>query len=114
MVIPKESSWFGSYAPPPPDPESAPGNANAMRYDPDFGDSRTAPEIVPMRMHPMYVEDWFGLRELDERGGVSMEICEQRHMHLPPECWEGLVKRFIGGGWEADATTSFREQTFMV
>ncbi|KDQ21394.1 hypothetical protein BOTBODRAFT_25833 [Botryobasidium botryosum FD-172 SS1] len=110
MVIPKESSWFGSYTPV-EDPEmisdSQGASVNIM------GAGGIPREIVPMRMQPMYVEDWVGLRELDERGGVSMEICEQRHMHLPPECWEGLVKRFVGGGWGSDdrkAGSALREE----
>jgi len=82
-VVPKESSWFGSYAVP---------------------DNSTSPlgekTIVPMRMQPLYVEDWIGLKTLDERGAVVLETCEGEHMQLTKDCWEPLVKRFVGGSIE--------------
>lgn len=77
LVVPKESSWFGSYTP-----------------DDDMNGEKT---IVPMRLQPIYLADVIGLRTLDERGGVLLETCEGEHMHLPRECWEPLVKRFVGG-----------------
>ncbi|KAI0940574.1 hypothetical protein AcW1_003733 [Taiwanofungus camphoratus] len=80
-VVPKESSWFGSYA----EPNTTKG------YDTD------AKTIVPMRLQPLYTEDWIGLRVLDERGDVVLETCEGAHMQLSTECWKPLVKRFVGG-----------------
>lgn len=79
-VVPKESAWFGSYAPPE-----------------DELDSNASKTIVPMRLQPLYVNDLIGLRTLDERGGVVLESCEGEHMQLGKECWEPLVKRFVGG-----------------
>jgi len=76
-VVPKESSWFGSYEP----------SDSGMR-------SKT---IIPMRLQPVYLEDTFGLRTLDKRGSVILETCEGEHMQITRECWEPLVKRFVGG-----------------
>lgn len=77
-VVPKESSWFGSYAP----------------SDGKFPGDRT---IIPMRMQELYVDDTIGLKELDERGRVLLETCEGAHMQLKDECWRPLVEEFVGG-----------------
>ncbi|PAV18878.1 palmitoyl- thioesterase [Pyrrhoderma noxium] len=61
-VVPKESSWFGSYA-------ASEGDANDKN-------------IIPMKLQPTYLADTFGLRTLDERGGVSLEICQGEHMQF--------------------------------
>ena len=79
-VVPKESAWFGSYSPP-----------QGLR---SFGDEKT---IVPMMLQPTYLADTFGLRTLDERGGVSLEICAGEHMQLSQDCWEPLVRQYVGG-----------------
>jgi len=78
-VVPKESAWFGSYR------EEEEGEG---------GEGKKA--IVPMREHPLYVEDWIGLRALDESGRVVLELCEAEHMHLLPECWQPLVENYVG------------------
>ncbi|KIJ49683.1 hypothetical protein M422DRAFT_205209 [Sphaerobolus stellatus SS14] len=80
-VVPKESAWFGSYAEE-DDASSAPS------------EPRT---IIPMRLQPLYTEDWIGLKQLDEAGKVKLESCEAKHMQLLKECWEPLVKQFVGG-----------------
>lgn len=74
-VVPKESSWFGSYAPS------------------NTSDEKT---VVPMRLQPLYTQDWIGLRTLDQSGRVVMETCEGEHMQLTDECWKPLVQRFVG------------------
>lgn len=79
-VVPKESAWFGSYAPPSPDDS--------------LGD---LPILVPMKAQPLYIEDWIGLRQLDEDGGVLLHICEGRHMHITTDCWKPLVQKYVGG-----------------
>ncbi|EMD32081.1 hypothetical protein CERSUDRAFT_119066 [Gelatoporia subvermispora B] len=78
-VVPKETSWFGSYAPP------------------NSSDGQAEKTIVPMRMQPLYTEDWIGLRELDERGAVHLDTCEGEHMQLNRDCWEPIVKNYVGG-----------------
>ena len=75
-VVPKESSWFGSYAP-----------SNGT------DDEKT---IVPMRLQPLYTEDWIGLRTLDKTGRVTLETCEGEHMQLKEECWKPLVEQYTG------------------
>ncbi|KAG8979881.1 hypothetical protein FRB90_007849 [Tulasnella sp. 427] len=80
-VVPKESGWFGSYAPT--------DDAAWTRADP--------PPIIPMREHPLYTEDWVGLKTLDERGAVVELTCEGPHMHIARACWEPLVEKYVGG-----------------
>lgn len=81
-VVPKESSWFGTY--PVIDPDSA-----ASRD----GDGK----IVDMRDQPLYKEDWIGLRALDEKGAVVMITCKGEHMQMNQECWEPIVTKYVGG-----------------
>lgn len=76
-VVPKESSWFGSYAP-----------------AEDDGVEKT---IVPMRLQPLYKEDRIGLRALDERGGVVLKACTGEHMEISTSCWRPLVRKYVGG-----------------
>ncbi|KAI0062827.1 alpha/beta-hydrolase [Artomyces pyxidatus] len=77
-VVPKESAWFGSYAVP---------------EDEDDEDDT----IVPMKAQPLYEEDWIGLRQLDERGAVVLDSCDGEHMQMTTDCWEPLVKLYVGG-----------------
>lgn len=100
-VVPKESAWFGSEA-----------VENEMSNEPLFDNSYESPgnteqvamgtphttskAIIPMRLQPLYVEDWIGLRELDERGGVVLESCEGEHMQMS-DCWEDVVRKYVGG-----------------
>ena len=90
-MIPKESAWFGS-------------EAENDRFD-TYGDAqkalaRTVGEvnktIIPMRLQPLYKEDWIGLRTLDENGRVVFEACAGEHMEMG-ECWEALVRQYVGG-----------------
>lgn len=79
-VVPKESSWFGSYAPE-TDDTHWPWSEKTM---------------IPMRLQSLYMEDWIGLRTLDEAGKVTLETCEGEHMQLSDECWRPLLQRFAG------------------
>jgi len=76
-VVPKESSWFGSRSIPDPDDEDE-------------------PEMLTMKQQPLYKGDWIGLRSLDEAGKVFLESCPGEHMQLPVECWEWIVKKWVG------------------
>jgi len=78
-VIPKESSWFGSYAIPT-----------------DDDDVDEEPTIIHMRKQPLYKEDWIGLRKLDEAGKVFLVVCQGTHMQLTDECWRPIVQRWVG------------------
>jgi palmitoyl-protein thioesterase len=88
-VVPKESAWFGSEVVPEDDPEP----------DVFMGQTplRSAEEkpIIPIHEHPLYTEDWIGLRALDERGAVVFETCNGEHMHIG-SCWEDIVRNFTG------------------
>jgi palmitoyl-protein thioesterase len=52
-VVPRESSWFGSIAPPHEGSDIREGHAEG------WGDPV---EIIPMRMQELYKHDWIGLR----------------------------------------------------
>ncbi|KAF8904388.1 palmitoyl-protein thioesterase [Gymnopilus junonius] len=88
-VVPKESSWFG---------------AEVIEEGMQFGQFPfrmvkrffAGPEVIPMRLQPIYLEDWIGLKELDDRNGITFETCKGEHMQLG-DCWEDLVIRFTGG-----------------
>ncbi|KAF8332056.1 alpha/beta-hydrolase [Cantharellus anzutake] len=87
-VVPKESSWFGSYVPP----------EDGDRKGPRWGE-----EVLPMREQPLYKEDWIGLRKLDETGRVTMITCEGEHMHISRECYLPIVEQYVGKVMEADS-----------
>lgn len=50
-VVPRESSWFGSIAPPPEE--------DAAEHSSGWGDPI---EVIPMRLQPLYTHDWIGLK----------------------------------------------------
>ncbi|KAF9241649.1 Alpha/Beta hydrolase protein [Melanogaster broomeanus] len=78
-VVPKESAWFGSEAP----------------SEQDMWCQKT---IVPMKLQSLYIDDWIGLRTLDERGAVVLATCPGEHMQLGG-CWEELVGKWIGSAF---------------
>ncbi|KAF5389369.1 hypothetical protein D9757_004374 [Collybiopsis confluens] len=80
-VVPKESSWFGSQV---VDSDDSQQHQQVL-----------SPSILPMHMQPLYIEDWIGLRSLDEQGGVIFETCEGEHMQIG-DCWEALVRQWSG------------------
>jgi len=90
-VVPKESSWFGSYP-----PEEEDDDALSTVLDLENWEERKEKAIVPMREQPLYVEDWIGLRALDESGRVIHVSCNGEHMQLSTKCWRPLVKKYVG------------------
>ena len=76
-VVPKESSWFGSW--------------NITNPDED-----DEPDMLTMKQQPLYKEDWIGLKSLDEAGKIFLESCPGEHMQLPIECWEWIIKKWVG------------------
>lgn len=92
-VVPKESAWFASEEP-----------LEDIHVKPfTFGSGQTpvlsAPhtkDIIPMRLQPLYKEDWIGLRKLDESGAIDLVACPGEHMQLDG-CWEDLVAKWVGG-----------------
>lgn len=131
-VVPKETAWFGSYAP--LDGEYrledyyreqqlglekehgsfavywrnlGVGIWNELRSngngggeeDSDYSRTRTEDRtIIPMRAQPLYTEDRIGLRKLDEEGRVELLSCDGEHMQLARECWEPVVRKYVGKG----------------
>lgn len=92
-VIPKESAWFGSEAPP---EQNVHYMSDHFPEQEHLGPHVQEKTIVPMKLQPLYTEDWIGLRTLDERGAVVLVTCPGRHMQLTG-CWENLAEEWIGG-----------------
>ncbi|KAF8518754.1 alpha/beta-hydrolase, partial [Gautieria morchelliformis] len=76
-VVPKESAWFGSYAPA------------------DESQVSSTPALVPMKRQPLYSEDWIGLKQLDQAGRVKLVSCDGEHMQIARNCWEPIVKQYL-------------------
>ncbi|KII92487.1 hypothetical protein PLICRDRAFT_37259 [Plicaturopsis crispa FD-325 SS-3] len=51
--------------------------------------------IIPLRLQPLYTQDWLGLRSLDKRGGIVLGTCPGAHMELTG-CWDDFVKEWCG------------------
>ncbi|WZN64525.1 palmitoyl protein thioesterase [Chloropicon roscoffensis] len=68
-VVPRESSLFGVL-------------------------NATSGVIVPLREQPLYKEDRLGLRALDERGALIMDVMEGEHMELN---WEFFNETIVHG-----------------
>lgn len=83
-VVPKESAWFGS--------EEVP---TEFRNEQRVILGSPAKVIVPIHSQPLYQEDWIGLRQLDEKGGVVFETCVGEHMQMG-DCWKQLVQEYVG------------------
>ncbi|KAL0579738.1 hypothetical protein V5O48_002232 [Marasmius crinis-equi] len=104
-VVPKESGWFGSEVIQDEfhvfREEEVTYEGEALNGQERIGEGLKKSEkvddriIIPMQMQPLYTEDWIGLRKLDERGGVSFDVCEGTHMNIG-DCWERLVRTWIG------------------
>ncbi|KAG1751613.1 Alpha/Beta hydrolase protein [Suillus paluster] len=94
-VVPKESAWFGSEQP-----------LEDITFEPSGSDQTpilSAPntkDMIPMRLQPLYKEDWIGLRKLDECSAIEFVACKGEHMQLDG-CWEDLVAKWVGGSLSA-------------
>ncbi|OAA58681.1 palmitoyl-protein thioesterase precursor [Cordyceps fumosorosea ARSEF 2679] len=75
MVHPRESSWFGEVTP--------------------------EGKSVPLRGRPIYKEDWLGLRELDEKGGLVFRSITADHMQIPEQVLNETFRDFFGPGKRA-------------
>lgn len=112
-VVPKESAWFGSYSPPPSE-EDEEGSfrqaAAELTSDGDWelitmmrDDDEEGPQLIEMRDHPIYKEDWIGLKRLDDKGAIHLRTCDGEHMQINTQCWKHVVERFVGAlKWEDD------------
>lgn len=69
-VIPKESAWFAE--------------VNA-----------TTAEVTPLQNRTMYKEDWLGLKELDEQGGLIFEQLPGKHMQIKESTLKKAFKEYF-------------------
>jgi palmitoyl-protein thioesterase len=88
-VVPKESAWFGSYA---PIEEESQG--------------LSTPPLVPMKSQPLYSEDWIGLKQLDQAGRVKLRSCDGEHMQLARDCWEPIVTQYLASSKMDDGSNA--------
>lgn len=72
IVTPRESSWFGEI---------------------------TASAKIPLRKRKMYLEDWLGLRELDEKGGIVFRSINADHMQISEQVLNDTIREFFGSYW---------------
>ncbi len=68
-AIPKESAWFAEV---------------------------NGTEITPLRARPLYTEDWLGLKQIDQRGGLFFRSVPGAHMHLRAEDLAAVFAEFYG------------------
>jgi len=64
IVIPKQSGWFEFYEP----------------------NSQNDSSVVPLKKSDLYIDDWIGLRYLDEQGRLYLDSCNCSHhdyIHAP-------------------------------
>ncbi|KAJ3518127.1 hypothetical protein NLJ89_g44 [Agrocybe chaxingu] len=92
-VVPKESAWFGAEEV----DEDATYSEGSIQKVFKLGLQQTMERaVIPMRLQPIYLEDWIGLRKLDECGSITFETCKGEHMQMS-DCWEDIVAKFVGG-----------------
>lgn len=80
-VEPKQSSWFASYP---------------IRNDTDSAREGDPNEPTPLRQSSIYMEDRIGLKKLDQRGSLVMELCHGIHMQIDPACQLKVFGKYIG------------------
>lgn len=78
-VIPKESSWFGTYA----------------SLDELVDPVAQEPAIIPLRQQPLYTEDWIGLKKLDLEDRIKFIACEGGHLHYS-KYLAAVIKEYVG------------------
>ncbi|KAN0065303.1 hypothetical protein ACQY0O_001138 [Thecaphora frezii] len=86
-VEPKQSSWFASY----PIRNATDPSEHAHSRSGDVSDKPT-----PLRQSEIYTEDRIGLKKLDERGGLVMELCHGVHMQVDEACSLKVFGKYIG------------------
>lgn len=83
MVNSRESAWFAEVS--------------------DDGEKRT---VTPLRERRLYQEDWLGLRELDERGGLDFVTAPGGHMELSDSLLERTFREYFGPIWGVSTDAS--------
>ncbi|PWN25629.1 alpha/beta-hydrolase, partial [Jaminaea rosea] len=83
-VVPKRSSWFESY------PEAKRNDSSIKGHDPDVD------ETTPLRQSEIYTSDRLGLRSLDKRGSLVLDVCKGPHMHIDSACQLKVFGKYVG------------------
>lgn len=87
-VIPKESGWFAQ--------------VNA-----------TSGKVTDLRNRTTYAEDWLGLRELDDKGGLVFKTAPGGHMQLDSKILKETFAEYFGPEKRGDASvTAHAEDAF--
>jgi palmitoyl-protein thioesterase len=53
-------------------------------------------EVVPLRQSPIYKEDWIGLKTLDKRGSLVLDLCHGVHMQIDAACQMKVFGKYVG------------------
>ncbi len=94
-VEPKQSSWFASYP---------------IRNETYSAQDGNVDEPTPLRQSSIYLEDRIGLKQLDRRGSLVMELCHGIHMEINPACQLKVFGKYVGtpsSGFDNAMVTSF-------
>ncbi|KAI1625927.1 palmitoyl-protein thioesterase [Exophiala viscosa] len=70
-VIPKESGWFAEV-------------------------NLTSASVTQLKDRPIYMEDWIGLKKLDEKGGLDFLALPGEHMNFSDKDLKALFARYFG------------------
>ncbi|KAJ8297362.1 Palmitoyl-protein thioesterase 1 [Rhodotorula toruloides] len=91
-VVPPHSSHFTVPSP----------SASNCPRPPLPPDPSCYPTPLPYSDLPLYAEDYIGLRKLDKRGAVVLDVCEGPHMDIDEECWRKISRWFGERGWKGE------------
>jgi palmitoyl-protein thioesterase len=82
-VEPRQSSWFASYP--------------VAEDDEDDGSRKqNTTEVLPLRQSDIYKQDWVGLKSLDKRGALLLELCHGIHMQIDSACQMKVFGKYVG------------------
>ena len=52
--------------------------------------------VTPLRQSDIYREDWIGLKTLDKRGALVMDLCHGIHMQIDAACQMKVFGKYVG------------------
>ncbi|CEH12415.1 Palmitoyl protein thioesterase [Ceraceosorus bombacis] len=81
-IVPKESSWFGTY---PLYNQSESETADEPKAQP-----------IPLKQTALYTQDRLGLKTLDKRGALVLDVCKGQHMQIDVACQQKVFGTYIG------------------
>jgi palmitoyl-protein thioesterase len=58
--------------------------------DPESGD------VIPLHDRNIYKENWIGMRDLGQRGGLIFRTVEGLHMQIPDDLIMEVAREFLG------------------